>query len=95
MENLLPILKEIISTIGYTTLITLGLTVVAKYIPNNKLNQLGYKIGVYLTTFGTLRVGRVWEKIETFFIESIGQILSGIKSGLRSDDPDQNKDVDK
>ena len=85
-ENFIEILKQITAGIGITTLITLALSVLAKYIQNSKLQDFGYKFGVSLTILGSARIGKAWEKLEDFCINSIGQLLIGFKNGLKSDD---------
>ncbi len=69
--------------------LTLGLilsvvtSLIARFVPNEKLFAWGVKFGKLLNGFGTSKVGSIaWEKIEDFLINSVGEFLRGIKSGL-------------
>lgn len=69
--------------------LTLGLflglitSLIARFVPNEKLFSWGVKIGQLLNGFGTSKIGSIaWEKIEDFLINSIGEFFRGIKSGL-------------
>ena len=73
-----------IITIG--TIIGVGITVVAKFLPNPKVYKFGYNIGVALTSFGTSKIGKAWEKIEDFLTNSLGIFFTGMKDGLNSDE---------
>ncbi len=71
-----------------TDLIALGaivsfvLTILAKLLPNDKVYAFGVKIGQALNSFGHARIGDTWEKVEDFFVNSLGQLFSGLKVGL-------------
>lgn len=71
-------------TIGAITSIIL--LIISKQLPNEKIAQFGFKIGTFLTTFGGLKMGKTWEKIEDFLINSVGVFMEGIKAGLNSDE---------
>ena len=59
---------------------------VAKWIPNEKLYAWGLKSGQFLNSFGTARMGSsMWERLEDFLVNSIGEYLRGIKDGLDED----------
>lgn len=66
--------------------ISLGLLILAKVLPNEKVYAFGFKIGSWLSTFGALRCGAAWDKIEDFMINSGGQFFKGLKDGLKSDE---------
>jgi hypothetical protein len=85
-EYLLQLLHLLPAGIGYTTLVGVLLAVVARFVPNSKLQDLGYKFGLAVTVFGSAKMGKAWEKVEEFCINSFGQLLTGFKNGLQSDD---------
>jgi hypothetical protein len=85
-EYLVQLLHYLPAGIGYTTLIGIALAVLARFIPNEKLQNYGYKFGVVVSAAGTLKLGKAWEKVEDFCINSVGQLLQGFKNGLQADD---------
>jgi hypothetical protein len=67
--------------------VTVGLFVLARVIPNDKLQAMGRGIGLAVTKVGAGRLGKkAWEKVEGFLENSSGAFLTGIKEGLNSDD---------
>lgn len=86
MEIIHTILPYISQFLGGTVAIGIVLAVVARVIPNEKLYAWGYKLGVMGGAFGSLKVGRGWNAIEGFLINSLGELFRGIKDGLTSDD---------
>lgn len=85
-DVLLTQLQHLSTGIGYSTLIGASLAVIAWFIPNEKLQGFGYNLGVALSAAGTLKLGKAWNKLEDFCINSVGQLLQGFKNGLESDD---------
>lgn len=73
-----------ILTVGVA--ISIGLLILAKVLPNEKVYAFGFKIGSWLSTFGALRCGAAWNKLEDFMINSGGQFFKGFKDGLNSDE---------
>lgn len=83
LKDLWPILSNILASgIGASIV----LAVIARMIPNDKLYAFGFGLGQSLSRMAVLRFGMAWEKIEDFAVNSFGMILSGLKSGLNSDD---------
>ena len=67
--------------------ITIILGVVAKLLPNEKLQSWGFGLGAAITRTASSKLGKAsWEKIEDFFVNSFGVFLGGLKGGLNSDD---------
>ncbi len=65
----------------------LVLVVLARLLPNEKLERWGFAAGQAVTTLGAGRLGRAfWEKIESFLENSTGVFLAAMKRGLDSDD---------
>ena len=59
----------------------------ARWIPNDKLNAWGLATGRFLNNFGKAKMGSVtWEKLEDFLVNSIGEYLRGVKVGLDEDE---------
>jgi hypothetical protein len=72
--------------------VTAGLWLLAWVIPNEKLKTIGRGIGLAATKTGCGKLGRkAWEKTESFFQNSSGAFLAGIKEGLDSDDEPEEK----
>lgn len=66
------------------------LTLIARLIPNEKLDKMGYNFGVAVSKFGVGKLGKAsWEKLEDFFENSLGILIEGVKKGLDSDDAAQ------
>lgn len=83
LKDLWPVVSNLIASgVG----VSIILAVIAWIIPNDKLYSFGFGIGQSLSKMAVLRFGIVWERIEDFTVNSIGMILSGLKSGLNSDD---------
>ena len=80
---MLDILKDIV-TIGVAS--TVGLVILGRLLPNSKVYMGGFQLGVLLTTYGTSKIGAGWEKVETFFISSLGYFFDGFRDGLNSDE---------
>ena len=77
---MLDIITDIIAMIS-----ALGVfgALVARWLPNEKLYAWGLKSGQFLDSFGSARMGRsMWEKLEDFLVNSIGEYLKGVKVGL-------------
>jgi hypothetical protein len=56
---------------------------VARLVPNEKIYAFGVKSGQLLNVFGSSKMGTVlWEKVEHFLVNSIGEYLRGMKDGL-------------
>lgn len=63
--------------------VTLGLTILAKLLPNDKVYDLGFSVGEWLNGWGTARIGsKSWERVEDFLTNSTGMLLSGMRDGL-------------
>ena len=78
---------EILSSpIAIGAFISIALLVISKQLPNEKIQSFGFKLGSIITTFGGLKMGKAWEKIEDFLINSVGVFFEGIKAGLNSDE---------
>lgn len=81
---MLDILTDIVTLAS-----ALGLfgAILARWIPNEKLHGWGLKSGQFLDNFGSARVGKtMWEKIEDFLVNSVGEYLRGVKDGLDSNE---------
>ena len=74
------------SILSIGAIITVVISLIAKFLPNEKVYNLGYKAGLALTVFGTIKAGTAWEKIEDFLLNSFGQFFAGFRVGLNSDD---------
>jgi len=62
------------------------LSVVARFIPNEKLSKIGEGLGKKLSAFGRSKLGWPWEKIENFIQNSFSVFWEGFQKGLDSDD---------
>lgn len=91
------------SIISIGAIVGLVLTVLAKVLPNEKVYDMGIKVGQFLNSFGHAKIGEQWESVEDFFINSLGQFFKGIKIGLDleignpvpelpKEEPEENKD---
>lgn len=81
---MLEILKDTL-TVG--TAISVGLTIIVRLIPNEKIFSCGVATGKFLDGIGSIKMGSViWDKVEHFLVNSIGEYLRGVKSGLGEDD---------
>jgi hypothetical protein len=76
-----------------TNLLTVGaslgliLSLLARFVPNDKLYGWGVKSGQFLNSFGSAKMGSsAWEKLEDFLVNSIGEYLKGVKIGLDEDE---------
>lgn len=85
-------MSEFISFLG--NLVTAGATIgivlaaIARLIPNEKLYGFGVKSGQFLDSIGSTKLGfAVWEKIEDFLVNSIGEYLKGLRFGLDNKAP--------
>jgi len=64
--------------------------ILARILPNEKLEKWGYAIGAFVSGYLSGKLGKVfWEKIEDFLQNSAGVFLRAIKRGLNSDDKKQ------
>ena len=69
------------------------LAAVARFVPNDKLFGWGVNARQFLNDFGSSKMGSgVWERIEDFLVNSIGEYLRGVKVGLDDDEIDPNKE---
>lgn len=63
------------------------LFVLARLIPNERLDSWGFIVGSIVTGFGAGKLGsKTWEMIESFLENSSGAFLDGVKKGLDRDD---------
>lgn len=67
--------------------VSVFLFVLARVMPNEKLHDLGFKLGKAASLLGVSRLGKtIWEKIEDFFENSSTVFFAGLREGLDSDD---------
>jgi hypothetical protein len=66
--------------------ISVGITILTRILPNDKVYMMGWGVGVALTKFGKGKTAGAWESIETFFTESLNYLFCGLKDGMNSDD---------
>jgi hypothetical protein len=86
----------ILEAFGWAAIVGLIITIISRFIPNEKLEAFGLKAGKKISTFGRNKLGvKVWEKIEDFFVESFGAFLEGLHTGLRFDNEDEEKTAEK
>jgi hypothetical protein len=82
--NIFAIVKDVIS-IGAG--LTLVVTILARFLPNEKIYNFGYVLGIALSKIGQARLGvAATRKIELFLENSLRQITYGFCDGLDSDD---------
>lgn len=62
------------------------LLLLARIIPNKKLKEIGVSHGKKLTALAKGKMGKPWEKIETFIQNSFSVYWDGFQEGLDSDD---------
>jgi hypothetical protein len=80
---------EIITNIfGGTAAAIVLVSVLTRFLPNEKLYMWGYEWGLSLSTFATGKIGYAWNKIEDFICNSIGILFNGFRDGLNADDGD-------
>jgi hypothetical protein len=83
---MLEILGNVL-TLG--TVIGLILTLIARFIPNEKLYAWGLMSGRFFNVLGTTKIGApAWERLEDFLVNSVGEYLRGMKDGLDESDKD-------
>lgn len=83
-------LDIITSVISIGVIISLVITIISRFIPNDKLYSIGLKFGKTITTFCSNKLGcAVWDKIEVFLIEAFRFFLLGLHDGLRFDNEDE------
>ncbi len=68
--------------IGVGSIISIVLMVIAKLLPNDKLRVYGVSVGSAVDLFGRARLGKSWEKLEDFLVNSVGVFLEGFRDGL-------------
>lgn len=72
------------------------LLIIARLIPNDKLDTFGFKCGCLLTLYGKSKLGKAfWEKIEDFIENSFQVFFCAFQRGLHSDDNGEVKKEDK
>jgi len=70
--------------------------IIGRFMPNGKLGQWGFDLGVLITAKGDQALGRkFWERIEHEFISFGGAFFKGLVKGLESDDNGEKKDESK
>jgi hypothetical protein len=72
-----------------TAIIIIVLMVITRFLPDEKLLKWGFKAGRALSFVGTRRLGKAWEKIESFVIHSFGSLYTGFVKGLQSDNDEK------
>jgi len=62
------------------------LFILARIIPNEKVDIYGYKLGKFITIFCSAKLGKAcWKKSEEFFENSSVVFLQGLKRGLHEE----------
>jgi hypothetical protein len=75
------------NTLTLGTALGIVLTILVRVIPNEKIFSWGVATGKFLDGIGTIKMGSLaWNKIEHFLVNSIGEYLRGVKSGLGDDE---------
>jgi len=69
--------------------VSIAMMALTRFIPNEKLYNITYKLGKSLTLFGTLKLGKPWQKFEDFIINSIGSLYNGFSDGLSHDNKEK------
>ena len=65
--------------------------IIARMLPNEKLEAIGYKLGHALSLWGRLKLGKnFWEKIEDFIENTASAFFRGFAKGLSADDTNGN-----
>lgn len=81
---ILNVVKDVIS-IGAG--VTVAITILARFLPNEKVYNFGYALGLALSKLGQSRLGKeTTRKIELFLENSLRQITAGFCDGLDFDD---------
>jgi hypothetical protein len=62
-----------------------ALLVLGRVIPEKRIEQMFCGFGVAVSTAGSLKFGKVWEKLETFIESRLGAAYRGFTSGLDKD----------
>mgnify|MGYP003963876935 len=65
--------------------VSVVMMILAKTLPNKKLYNWGFWVGNLLTVFGTVKLGKPWQKFEDFILNSVGAFYEGFSAGLKSD----------
>jgi hypothetical protein len=80
-------LETIGNTLTLGTTIGIALTILVRIIPNEKIFSWGVATGKFLDGIGSIKMGSVvWDKVEHFLVNSVGEYLRGVKSGLGEDE---------
>lgn len=66
------------------------LLILARIVPNAKLDVLGEKFGVFLSAVGT-KVLPFWNKFEKLLINGLAVFTTAVIRGLRKDNADTTK----
>lgn len=86
----------LLEAFGWATIVAFVISIVARFIPNEKLEKMGFDAGVFITNLGSSKLGpKVWENIENFFIQAFASFLEGLHRGLRIDDLNGGKTEEK
>jgi len=67
--------------------ISLIALIVAKLLPNSRLESWGEKLGVVCTLGLSRLLPDVWAKIESWVINGLSTFIKGFIKGLESDNP--------
>jgi len=62
------------------------LALAGKFMTDDKCEKWGYTHGLWSTTIGTMKLGKVWNKIENFFQNKRRAYFKGFDRGADSDD---------
>lgn len=83
MEAIQNMLVGVATTFG----VGIGLFVLGRMIPNDKLESWGLNAGRSISKFGGKKLGtKSWEKVENFLQNSISVFWNAIVRGLNEDD---------
>jgi hypothetical protein len=81
----MEIINIILEVLGGASIITAILGFIMKLIPNERLYNIGWKLGHTATLWGSGRIPG-YEKLEAFLQNSFGQFFKGVNKGLNSDE---------
>lgn len=82
----MEMLNIMTNTLGAAAGITILITILTRFLPNDKLYMWGYDFGLMLSTFASKKIGYAWNKFEDFICNSIGVLFNGFRDGLNADD---------
>jgi len=86
MEGITEFLTSPLGMVVGGGVIAILLAVGNKFLSDERCEAIGAKHGLWSTTIGTMKFGKVWNKVENFFQRKRKAYFKGFDRGADSDD---------